>query len=212
MSKSAVPGPKLARALFWWMLADTSLGALWLAGAVFTFSDASASILLVLLLIVSGTALAGLWSLRTAIVIWRRLARRRIRFSYGARLLWILMPLFGLAGIACAKTDWDLRLRLKLSEDALLAEAQAARNAKAADTTGTEYFGDPGWVGLFRVHSIWVLDDATVRFVTVYPGVVGFEESGLHHSIVTDPAPSDDGGPTELRDLGGPWRAFYQND
>lgn len=186
-----------------WVVLDTLAALLWLAIAVFVYSNAGELAIVSLALVLSGLALAGSWSLRTLLVLFRRISGRRDRLSWGALALWLLMPLFGLVGAACAVTDYDLRLRVRLSATELTPQAAAARNGAPTKT---------GWIGLFEVDQILLLDDGTVRFTTTPAGVIGFDEAGLYHTTVPNPVRLREGGSDELRDLYGPWRAFYYHE
>ncbi len=121
----------------------SSLAALWVLGAVVTFSDARGDVGLTLLMAGSGLMLATAWSWRTASLsrgperLWTKLDVA----------LWAFVPAAGLLGLALFATDMDLALRIKLSEPelrSLVAEVEAG---------GPVSFGRNGRpVGLFWLH------------------------------------------------------------
>ena len=123
---------------------------LWLIGALVAFSDAGFNGL-ALLVILFGLPLGMLWVLRflvtSAVEGLQTVKTPRDTWPY--LRAWAFTPLVGLIGIGLAMTDWDLVLRLHLSEPYLmrLVEYKMTHDNQVADRK-------PRFAGLFLVHSM----------------------------------------------------------
>jgi len=201
MSQSSVQ-PRVSAPVLSWLLIVLALCSLvWLGFATVAFSTVAVDELLFLLLAFIGVVLAVAWVVLTCVSL-HIVGPGRARPGWKTVLMWAVTPIAGMLGLLGYAVDWDLMLRLKLSERALVAEAQQIQGGQAFGT-------DDRWVGLFKVRWAALNPDGSVRFVTDLPWM--FDEAGLYYDpggVVT----ATRAWPEDRTRLYGPWRRFHFRD
>lgn len=174
--------------------------AVWFCFALAKFSVVAPDQFLVFLLGLIGLGVGIAWLILMAVATP---FIRGNRPSLVLLLIALITPLSGLAGLVLLATDWDLRLRLKVSEPALSREAERVRALPG------------GWdpqerrVGLFHIKSSSTTETGVVRFVTDWPWM--FDEAGLYHDPDRTIAASR-AWPEHRTRLTGPWAKFHLHD
>lgn len=177
-----------------------AMAGVWLGLAAVAFSAVAPDSLHVFFLGLSGAGLGVMWMILVAVALGSPPGGR---MSRAWLTLALATPLCGLVGVLMLVTDWDLRLRVALSQQALAQEADRVRQLP----DGRE--ADERQIGLFRVKYATVTDDGVVRFVTGWPWM--FDEVGLYHDPSRTLTPTREW-PEHRNRLIGPWVAFHLHD
>ncbi len=178
------------------------LTLIWLVLAVVMFSEPGLNLWLFAILFLLGLLLGVLWGLRFLVAAIRRFLKSKDRRRLlGRAIAWSLLPFVVFFAAGVTKIRLPLKVRLKLSEDALLEYVQTIQ-------PGTRKpFSEHGhWVGLFKIKSVEHIDGC-IRIKTND----GFtDEAGLAYSPKNPPPQvwiTD-----SYRHLYGPWWHWHQGD
>lgn len=187
--------PALWRA---WAWIELVLASAWLLVMLEQASNAGPSMIGLGVVVLGGLALAGSWMIRTITLAWvKGSGRVRDRWTLAAHLA---VPVIGLVGASLVFTRADTRLRVRLSEPALVALADDVRAGNAPST--------PRWAGLYRVLDATPGGGGTVRLTTRRGWV--FSEDGFYHAPSGAPTPGD---PREsVEPLAPGWYVFHWDD
>jgi hypothetical protein len=186
------PGDSASKA---WRIVLVVATVLWLFVAVENFSDVSLNLIILALLCVFGMVLAMAWASWT-FCLAKGLVRLRSRFELAQ---WAFVPLAGLLGVILLMVDFDLDLRLRLSEAALLrsiAERSPIREVDIRD--------NPRRVGLFWFESIDGRDGCILMRSND-----AFEEGGLIYCM--NGRPPQWSPEYSFRHVRGPWWLYENN-
>lgn len=193
------------RGLSWPLVGMGVCSLAWLGLAIVLFSTPAADALLAILLIIAGLLLACVWLVLT--VVGGVLVRKGHRPGCWPVLAWTFTPLAGFAGLVCYATHWDLMLRVRLSEPALIAEAERLRSGGVPQDAERH-------LGLLRVYRADLEADGTVRFMTDMPWI--FDEAGLFYdpdrAIGLHWDVPEGYGHEDRSVLYGPWFVYYLHE
>jgi hypothetical protein len=121
----------------------------WLVAALPFLSDAACNTFVELGLLASGALIGLAWVVLTAL---------RLSLLPGSfRWQWLSVPLAGILGFALLVTDWDLAVRVALSESALRRHVESVPPDAPSDETQR-------WIGLFHVEETEEYDGAVYLF------------------------------------------------
>lgn len=171
------------------------LTGLWLLCAFFFLSNVEIDLGPMVVLLFSAMALAAVWGLRVLILLALLMVRHKV---CGLVLPWLALPAAFVLALTAAKTNLDLRVRLRLSEPAL--RQYAATLAPGVQ----EDYAEPGKrVGLF-----WVTRAENVngccRFTTAS---CFFEQAGVAYCPQGEPPRDEKYTYWHIR---GPWYRWFQ--
>lgn len=136
--------------------------------------------------------LAGVWGVWLLLAAVQRAGRAGLRRRWRR---WLLAPLWTLVIVALAVLDAPMRVRLALSEPALLAISAALERGEPRE---------PGWYGLYTFTRIEKIPGGA-RFQVEG---TGFLEIGGFAYVPADPPPELDA--DEYRHFSGPWYVWTE--
>lgn len=193
-----------AGAWAWSLLLGLSIE--WLALAIVGFSHILVGMFWFIWLALFGGSIAVSWGIMTLFELYARFRARPSRLELSTRRLktWISIPLIGCVGLWLFYSDLDLKLRLKMSSDALTTRAQ-----EILDSGSMEPVMINDRIGLFSVHYAAPREDGTVSFAMQYSWI--FTETGF----IYDPQQVVQIGTdwqTETRRIDQTWVSFIWSD